>query len=82
MSYGELNSTVNRFAQALLRHGYQRGDALALVSGNSTEFLIVFLETTCDRKRPEVGTNDLWSTQRFLNWAFGQLVPGVEHDET
>lgn len=42
LSYRELNAAVNRFAHALLRAGYQRGDALALASGNSVEFLVTY----------------------------------------
>ena len=41
-SYGELNRAVNRFAQSLLAHGLGRGDALALVSGNSVDFIITY----------------------------------------
>jgi acyl-CoA synthetase (AMP-forming)/AMP-acid ligase II len=39
VSYAELNAAVNRMANALAARGYGRGDALALVSGNSIEFL-------------------------------------------
>jgi acyl-CoA synthetase (AMP-forming)/AMP-acid ligase II len=39
MSYGQLNGAVNRLANALAARGYRRGEALALVSGNSLEFL-------------------------------------------
>lgn len=39
LSYGQLNAAVNRLANALAAHGYRRGDALALASGNSLEFL-------------------------------------------
>ena len=41
-TYAELNSDVNRVASTLLARGYHRGDALALASGNSAEFLIVY----------------------------------------
>ena len=41
-SYAELNAWVNRVANALARDGYTRGDALALASGNSAEFLVVY----------------------------------------
>ena len=41
-SYRELNDGVNRLAHGLLAVGYRRGDALALVSGNSIEFLVVY----------------------------------------
>ncbi|MHB8294275.1 MAG: AMP-binding protein [Acidimicrobiales bacterium] len=42
MTYGELNSATNRLAAALAERGYHRGDALALASGNSIEFLVTY----------------------------------------
>ncbi len=42
LSYAGFDAEVNRLANALLRVGYTRGDALALVSGNSVEFLAVY----------------------------------------
>lgn len=39
LSYSELEASVNCLASALRARGYGRGDALALVSGNSLEFL-------------------------------------------
>jgi acyl-CoA synthetase (AMP-forming)/AMP-acid ligase II len=41
-SYAELNSWVNRVANGLAGLGYVRGDALALASGNSAEFLATY----------------------------------------
>ncbi|MCL2583493.1 MAG: AMP-binding protein [Streptosporangiales bacterium] len=41
-SYREFNSLVNRFAHGLAERGYTRGDALALASGNSAEFLVTY----------------------------------------
>jgi acyl-CoA synthetase (AMP-forming)/AMP-acid ligase II len=41
-SYAELNTRVNRVANGLAAHGYHRGDALALASGNSCEFLVTY----------------------------------------
>jgi acyl-CoA synthetase (AMP-forming)/AMP-acid ligase II len=41
-TYAELNSWVNRFANALAARGYRRGEALALASGNSVEFLVTY----------------------------------------
>ena len=41
-TYAELDAWVNRIAHALVRNGYGRGDALALASGNSAEFLAVY----------------------------------------
>lgn len=42
MTYRELNRETNRLAQALLRAGYRRGDALTVASGNSIEFLLTY----------------------------------------
>ena len=42
LTYREFNSLVNRFARGLARRGYGRGDALALASGNSIEFLVTY----------------------------------------
>jgi acyl-CoA synthetase (AMP-forming)/AMP-acid ligase II len=41
-TYAELNDHVNRVANALAEQGYARGDALALASGNSCEFLVTY----------------------------------------
>lgn len=41
-NYAELNARVNRTANALAERGYARGDALALASGNSCEFLVTY----------------------------------------
>lgn len=41
-TYAELNAAVNRFAHGLMERGYQRGDVLALASGNSIEFLVTY----------------------------------------
>ncbi len=41
-NYAELNVRVNRTANALAERGYARGDALALASGNSCEFLVTY----------------------------------------
>jgi acyl-CoA synthetase (AMP-forming)/AMP-acid ligase II len=41
-SYAQLNSWVNRVANALDARGYRRGDSLALASGNSAEFLVTY----------------------------------------
>jgi len=42
LTYRELNRLVNRFAGGLAGLGYERGDALALASGNSVEFLVTY----------------------------------------
>lgn len=41
-TYGQFNIWVNRVAGGLAWRGYNRGDALALASGNSAEFLAVY----------------------------------------
>ena len=41
-TYAELNALVNRVAHGLSARGYVRGDALALASGNSCEFLVTY----------------------------------------
>jgi acyl-CoA synthetase (AMP-forming)/AMP-acid ligase II len=42
LAYREFNRLVNRFARGLAGRGYRRGDALALASGNSIEFLVTY----------------------------------------
>jgi acyl-CoA synthetase (AMP-forming)/AMP-acid ligase II len=42
LTYSQFNAQVNQFANALAGRGYQRGDALALASGNSIEFLVTY----------------------------------------
>ncbi|HEX3491411.1 MAG TPA: AMP-binding protein [Streptosporangiaceae bacterium] len=41
-TYAELDGWVSRLARGLAARGYARGDALALASGNSAEFLAVY----------------------------------------
>ena len=42
LTYAQFDVEVNRLAHALQARGYTRGDALALASGNSIEFLLVY----------------------------------------
>jgi acyl-CoA synthetase (AMP-forming)/AMP-acid ligase II len=42
LTYREFNRLVNRFAGGLAGLGYRRGEALALASGNSVEFLVTY----------------------------------------
>src|SRR5579859_7194376 len=41
-TYAAFNAWVNRTAHGLMRQGYARGDALALMSGNNAEFLVTY----------------------------------------
>ncbi|WP_281690171.1 long-chain-fatty-acid--CoA ligase [Pseudonocardia thermophila] len=41
-TYAAFNAWVNRICHGLIARGYSRGDALALASGNSAEFLAVY----------------------------------------
>jgi long-chain acyl-CoA synthetase len=41
-TYAEFDAWVNRLAHGLAERGYTRGDALALASGNSAEFLAAY----------------------------------------
>lgn len=42
LTYRELNAEVNTVANALRERGYERGDAMILIAGNSTEFLVAY----------------------------------------
>lgn len=42
LTYAELEALSNRVAHGLLARGYRAGDALALMSRNSAEFLVVY----------------------------------------
>jgi long-chain acyl-CoA synthetase len=42
LTYAEFNGYVNRLAHGLAGLGYERGDALAMASGNSADFLAVY----------------------------------------
>jgi acyl-CoA synthetase (AMP-forming)/AMP-acid ligase II len=42
LTYAQFNAQVNRFAHGLAGRGYRAGDALALASGNSIEFLVTY----------------------------------------
>lgn len=42
LTYAEFNKLVNKIAGGLIELGYKRGDALALASGNSVEFLVTY----------------------------------------
>ena len=42
ISYREFDAAVNRLSHALINRGYVRHDALAIMSGNSIEFLLAY----------------------------------------
>ena len=42
LTYRELNDEVNRVANTLVARGYERGDAMVLMAGNSAEFLVAY----------------------------------------
>lgn len=42
MTYGEFDVAVNRLGHGLIERGYAKGDSLALMSGNSLEFLLTY----------------------------------------
>jgi acyl-CoA synthetase (AMP-forming)/AMP-acid ligase II len=42
LTYRELNDEVNRVANTLAARGYERGDAMVLIAGNSAEFLVAY----------------------------------------
>ena len=42
LTYRDLDEWVNRFANGLFSKGYRRGNALAIMSGNSAEFLVAY----------------------------------------
>jgi acyl-CoA synthetase (AMP-forming)/AMP-acid ligase II len=41
-TYREFDDWTNRFANGLISRGFRRGDALAIMSGNSVEFLVTY----------------------------------------
>lgn len=43
MTYQELNEYIQRFADGLQEAGMEKGDHLALLLGNSPDFIIAFL---------------------------------------
>ena len=52
ITYGELNERANRLARAFRRRGLRRGDAVALLSSNRTEFVEVLLAGTMSATVP------------------------------
>lgn len=69
-SYRELNNAVNRFAHGLLARGYKHGDALALGSGNSIEFLVTYFACT------KIG---VVCVPLNLGWGANEIAYALEH---
>jgi acyl-CoA synthetase (AMP-forming)/AMP-acid ligase II len=69
-TYQALNEWVNRAANGLAALGYRRGDALALMSGNCAEFLVVYFACA------KLG---LVSVPINLFWRFKELAYVLSH---
>jgi acyl-CoA synthetase (AMP-forming)/AMP-acid ligase II len=69
-TYREFNVAANRLAHGLAELGYRRGDALALMSGNSAEFLITYFACA------KLG---LVCVPINLFWRHGELAYVLEH---
>src|SRR5271170_4364065 len=70
LTYRQFNEAANRLAHGLSNLGYTRGDALALMSGNSAEFLIAYF--ACARL-------GLVCVPINLFWRHGELAYVLEH---
>ncbi len=70
LTYRDFNAAVNRLAHGLSSLGYARGDALALMSGNSAEFLITYFACA------KLG---LVCVPINLFWRHGELAYVLEH---
>jgi acyl-CoA synthetase (AMP-forming)/AMP-acid ligase II len=70
LTYRQFNDAVNRLGHGLSSLGYGRGDALALMSGNSAEFLIAYF--ACARL-------GLVCVPINLFWRHGELAYVLEH---
>lgn len=86
LGYRDLNEQVNRMANALAADGHRRGDALALMSGNSLEFLLAYyacakLGVVCVPVnlgwRPEETTYVLGHSRASAAVVEAQLVPNL-----
>lgn len=71
-TYAQLNSRVNRVANSLAAMGYARGDALALASGNSCEFLVTYYACA------KLG---LVCVPMNLGWRAEEIAYVLEHSE-
>ncbi len=69
-SYRQFNEAASRLAHGLAGLGYARGDALALMSGNSAEFLITYFACA------KLG---LVCVPINLFWRYGELAYVLDH---
>lgn len=72
-TYAEFNSRVNRVANTLAAQGYARGDALALASGNSVEFMVTYYACA------KVG---LVCVPMNLGWSTEEIAYVLDHSES
>lgn len=72
-TFAELNDWVNRVANALHDRGYARGDALALASGNSCEFLVTYFACA------KLG---LVCVPMNLGWRADEMAYVLDHSES
>jgi len=70
LTYRQFNDAANRLAHGFLSLGYGRGDAVALMSGNSAEFLITYFACA------KLG---LVCVPINLFWRHGELAYVLEH---
>lgn len=70
LTYTELNALVNRTAHGLLALGYRRGDALAVASGNSLEFLVTYF--ACAK-------TGVVCVPMNLGWSTGEVAYVLDH---
>ena len=70
ITYRQFNTLANRLARGLSSLGYARGDALALMSGNSAEFLVTYFACA------KLG---LVCVPINLFWRHGELAYVMEH---
>lgn len=72
-TYDQLNRRVNQVANGLAGRGYTRGDALALASGNSCEFLVTYLACA------KLG---LVCVPMNLGWRADEIAYVLDHSES
>ena len=72
LTYREFNAAANRLAHGFASLGYRRGDAVALMSGNSAEFLVTYFACA------KLG---LVCVPINLFWRHGELAYVLSHAE-